>query len=142
MQTFTSHSPQQTQEYAKNLAASLQAPQLILLEGNLGLGKTTFVSGFIKGLNGGDNLRIQSPTYALARTYQTTPILHHIDLYRLQDSEAAYELGLEDILEDPQTITLIEWPSKLPSLYLRPHILITFEEIHNSEERIIHVDIK
>lgn len=116
----TTSSASQTEAWAGALARSLSSPLVILLDGDLGAGKTTFVRGFVRGLPGGDRVVVQSPTFALMRRYATTPPVRHLDLYRLQDSAgsghgAAHgdvdSLGLLDELDDG--FTLVEWPLPL-----------------------------
>jgi tRNA threonylcarbamoyladenosine biosynthesis protein TsaE len=110
--------PGATERFAAALARALRPPLLILLEGDLGAGKTTFVRGFVRALEGGSRVTVQSPTFALARTYATTPPVHHLDLYRfdqgsLADGRGLEELGLLDMLEDRGAISLVEWPRDL-----------------------------
>jgi tRNA threonylcarbamoyl adenosine modification protein YjeE len=102
-----------TRRVAAALARSLSAPRVILLQGDLGAGKTTFVQGFVHALQGGDGLRVQSPTFALARTYPTEPPVQHLDLYRIEDPAAAHDLGLLDMLSDDRSFSLVEWPEQL-----------------------------
>jgi tRNA threonylcarbamoyl adenosine modification protein YjeE len=112
MSSFAIHSPSPafTQRIATAFAKLLSAPLTIALEGDLGAGKTTFVTGLIKGLKNSRGIRVQSPTYALARTYETKPTLHHVDLYRLSDEVVLEDLGIESLLDDPDAIVCIEWP--------------------------------
>lgn len=99
-----------TQRIAAKFARTLKAPTTIALLGDLGAGKTAFVTGLVHGLPGGKNIRVQSPTFALARSYNTTPPVHHIDLYRLHDEAALEDLGIENLLDDDKAIVCIEWP--------------------------------
>jgi tRNA threonylcarbamoyladenosine biosynthesis protein TsaE len=96
---------------ARRLVEEARVPLVLLLTGDLGAGKTTFVRGFVRALPGGENVVVQSPTFALARTYPTAPPVHHLDLYRLQDTGSAdsvVELGLVDQCGDG--ISFVEWP--------------------------------
>ena len=111
----TTSSAKATEALAASLAQKLvdegRVPLVLLLTGDLGAGKTTFVRGFVRGLAGGDGVVVQSPTFALARTYPTTPPVHHLDLYRLQDTTTAdgvVELGLVDLCADG--VSFVEWP--------------------------------
>lgn len=86
----------------------------ILLNGDLGTGKTTFCRGFIRGCTGQDNLAITSPTYLLDNTYDVDNgafCVHHMDLYRLSTEEDLHILGLPSVLSE--SVCLIEWPSRL-----------------------------
>ncbi len=113
--TVTTSSAKATEAQAAGLAqqwlAAGRMPLVVHLEGDLGAGKTTFVRGFVRALPGGADVVVQSPTFALARTYPTTPPVHHLDLYRLQetgDAHSVVELGLVDLCSDG--FSFVEWP--------------------------------
>ncbi len=101
-----------TRAFGEELAHILKAGDVLLLSGELGAGKTTLVQGLAWGLGLPRDQYAQSPTYAIALTYPTTPRLHHLDLYRL-DSGAGDLLGDDYFAED--AITVIEWPEKAPA---------------------------
>lgn len=112
MKQFTTYSEKETKDLAKKLAKKLTG--VIALIGELGSGKTTFAQGFAEGLGIKD--KIISPTFVLIRQHRipkTDKPLYHIDLYRLEDFA---ELGLKDLIEDPNNIVLIEWAEKLKEL--------------------------
>jgi tRNA threonylcarbamoyladenosine biosynthesis protein TsaE len=105
-------SPQITQQAAKSLSLTLYNPQTtILLSGELGAGKTTFIQAFAESL--GIHERVTSPTYALEQRYAlpTGGEFIHIDLYRLSASDASHLLHQTD---DFHGIRCIEWPERLP----------------------------
>lgn len=111
MQVYKSRSPLDTQKIAKSLASDFKNGGVIALSGELGSGKTTFVQGFAKGL--GINEKIISPTFLLIRQYPVgNYFFYHIDLYRLGSVEMK-DLGLKEILTDPNNIVLIEWPERI-----------------------------
>jgi tRNA threonylcarbamoyladenosine biosynthesis protein TsaE len=110
-----------------SLGISLKANSVLLLEGDLGAGKTTLVQGLAKGL--GINDFILSPTFALINEYFEGRIpLYHLDLYRLKSTEIDQiypELYWEGI-EFPAGITAIEWPQRLsykPDHYLHINLV-------------------
>jgi tRNA threonylcarbamoyladenosine biosynthesis protein TsaE len=98
------------------LAAILRPGDLILLSGELGAGKTALARAIIRTLMADPSLDVPSPTFALVQPYDrgTLRILH-ADLYRLLAERDADELGLDD----PEAITLIEWPERAPALAAR-----------------------
>lgn len=107
-----------TEAFGARVARAVKPPLIILLEGDLGMGKTTFARGFVRALPGGARVTVQSPTFALARSYPTQPVVHHLDLYRLEQGSLAgghglEALGLLDMLEDPDALSLVEWPRGL-----------------------------
>jgi tRNA threonylcarbamoyladenosine biosynthesis protein TsaE len=121
-----SHSEQETSQIAADFAQAVSAPKVITLCGDLGAGKSCFARAFLKSL--GVQGAITSPTFSLVNLYESdTGIqLAHMDLYRLEDDEEAYQAGIEEILHDPNTISLVEWPERLswmlPKGYLQVNI--------------------
>lgn len=103
----------ETEALAAAVAAEVRPPLVFLLEGELGAGKTAFVRGFVRALPGGAGVTVQSPTFALARSYATTPPVHHLDLYRLEGAGGLEELGLMELLRDPAAFAFVEWPRDL-----------------------------
>lgn len=123
-QHFTS--PEALQLFAQKLAQSARPGWVVLLEGDLGAGKTTFAQGFARGL--GITAPVVSPTFTLLNEYRDGRIpLVHGDFYRLEDSLQAEELHLEEYWENGW-IVLLEWPdrlSELPEEYLQVQLAIT-----------------
>jgi len=109
-----------------SLAAYLVVGDVVALRGDLGAGKTTLARGLIRALIGETD--VPSPTYTLIQTYDTPKgELWHGDMYRLEQPDDAYELGLLDAFED--CICLIEWPDKLGGLWPEDavELLLTFD---------------
>ncbi len=119
-------SPKELQLFAQKLAQSAQPGWVLLLEGDLGAGKTTFAQGFARGL--GITVPVVSPTFTLLHEYRDGRIpLVHGDFYRLEDPRQAEELHLEDYWENGW-IVLLEWPDRLlalPEQYLQVRLDIT-----------------
>ncbi len=107
----TTCSATQTQRRGARFFTGLKGGEVVLLEGALGGGKTTFVQGLLKAA--GYKGRVQSPTFTLMRQYSTKNFLFcHVDLYRL-DAGQFFGWGLEDYLYAPKVVTLIEWGEKI-----------------------------
>ena len=105
------HSEEETAAVAQELAADLEAGNVILVSGNLGAGKTAFVRGLAAGL-GADPEEVSSPTFTLVHEYRGGRLtLYHADLYRL-DKVATEELGLEE-MGVADGVLAIEWPDRL-----------------------------
>jgi tRNA threonylcarbamoyladenosine biosynthesis protein TsaE len=100
-----------TRAFGERLAKFLRGGDCLALVGDLGAGKTTFVQGLAWGLGLPRSELAPSPTYAIALTYPTTPILNHIDLYRIGDR--AETLLSEDYFAS-DAITIVEWPERAP----------------------------
>jgi conserved hypothetical nucleotide-binding protein len=115
MTQFYLPNAQATHELGKKLGRSLPANSVLLLQGNLGAGKTTFVQGLAAGLNISES--IESPTFTLINEYLNGRIpLYHLDLYRLEPSEIV-DLNLEQYWEGIEVepgIVAIEWADRLP----------------------------
>lgn len=116
-----------TKKLAEEIAQNCKKGDVILLNGTLGTGKTTFAQYFISGLLSENRQQeISSPTFNLLKTYDTEKFpVHHLDLYRLKDYEELYELGIEDILYDG--ICLIEWPELVMDFLDDGYMLINLE---------------
>lgn len=109
-----SRSPEETRAIARTFVREVRAGEVILLHGDLGLGKTCFVQGLAEGL--GWTGPVVSPTFSLIQEYETQPPLAHADLYRLEAPGAVHSLGLDELSEDG-FILAIEWPSRCPGLW-------------------------
>jgi len=126
-------SEEETQAVARELSATLRAGDVVLLSGDLGAGKTTFVRGLAEGL-GIDPLEVSSPTFTLVHEYRGNGLtLYHADLYRLE-STATDDLGLEEIgVKDG--VLAIEWPDRL-SHELPRATVVRLEMVNDSSRRI------
>ncbi|GAA3189016.1 tRNA (adenosine(37)-N6)-threonylcarbamoyltransferase complex ATPase subunit type 1 TsaE [Lentilactobacillus kefiri] len=118
--TIKVESAEQTMAIGEKLAPYLQPQDLILLDGDLGAGKTTFTKGLAKGL--GITKPIKSPTFTIIREYQDGRIpLYHMDVYRLEEG-GGDDLGLEEYFNG-DGVNVVEWSKfvadELPDKYLR-----------------------
>ncbi len=100
--------------FAADLACLVPPHTVILLSGDLGVGKTAFARGFIRSAAGDQTMPIPSPTFNMVSIYETTTgQIYHYDLYRVKNSSEIDELNIDDIYT--AHATLIEWPDRLPS---------------------------
>ncbi len=119
---FETLSAAETQALGVRIAAQLEPGDVVLLHGDLGAGKTTLTQGVGAAL--GIPQLMQSPTFSLVveNDLADGTVLRHIDLYRLDDPAELETLGFDDLIGDPEAITLIEWPERaadtLPEAYL------------------------
>src|SRR5437899_12170775 len=115
MNTFATHSAEETTELGRRLAAELKPGGIILLRGDLGAGKTTLVKGIAEGFRAAKQEDVTSPTFTLIHEYRGPDVtVYHIDLYRIETERELATLGIEDLLRDERALVLIEWGEKLP----------------------------
>jgi tRNA threonylcarbamoyladenosine biosynthesis protein TsaE len=147
---FRTSSSEETIALGRELAAMLTPPKMLILHGDLGAGKTTLVKGIAAALGAADPEEVTSPTFTLIHEYVGQEyagqeyagqregrevLLYHLDLYRLEEERELYPLGLEE-LETPQSLVLIEWGEKFPSLVARADGEIVIESIGPDARRV------
>lgn len=127
-----SHSEVETKALASKIVHLLKDGDVVLLEGDLGAGKTTFVGGALNSLGYKDH--VVSPTFNILKCYfEVTPNVFHIDAYRLEDQN--HDIGLEEFIEG-NGISFIEWPIYIPELIPAKHISICIKRISDNERDI------
>jgi tRNA threonylcarbamoyladenosine biosynthesis protein TsaE len=107
---FESDSPERTEELGAELAARLQPGDVVLITGELGAGKTTFVRGACRALGFAGHVR--SPTFTIGARYEGRVPISHLDLYRLESLDDEVPGLLDDYLA-PAAVTFVEWPEAL-----------------------------
>jgi len=105
--------PEETQNFAREYAGTLQPTVALSIDGDLGAGKTEFVKGLAAGFDCEQGAT--SPTFAIAQEYVGNVVLYHFDFYRLEKLEEVRETGFEDCLGDG--VVVVEWGSKFPSVF-------------------------
>ncbi len=120
-------SAEETHQLGASFAQQIQPNDIIALKGNLGAGKTTFMQGFLEGLQVRDVA--QSPTFSLLQIYEGPFPIYHFDLYRIPSLEEFARLGFDEFLGNGG-VAAIEWPEKIESLLPSDAWLIelTYEE--------------
>lgn len=108
---YITRSERETFLLAKKLAQGFKGKEVVLLEGELGTGKTVFAKGLAAGLGLKDFHQVCSPSYTLINIYQAKYPIFHIDLYRLGKEKEIMDLGWEDYLG--QGVIIVEWAEKL-----------------------------
>ena len=112
-----------TTRLGEAIAPLLDIGEAVLLYGPLGMGKSTLARGLIRAMTRPDE-DVPSPTFTLVQFYPSDPPVAHFDLYRLSRAEEAFEIGLDEALDEGAV--LIEWPERLgddPAAALGPDIL-------------------
>lgn len=114
---FNSESEKETIEIARQFASKLASGDIVLLRGDLGMGKSVFARETVRNLCNSHMLEVPSPTFTLLQTYDGVDFpIWHFDLYRLEHPDEIYEIGWEEALSEG--VLLVEWPERLG--YLEP----------------------
>ncbi len=121
----------QTMKLANNFAAELKGGEVVLLNGDLGAGKTTFTQYVFKALGVKDI--VSSPTFAILKTYQGEKFrLHHFDTYRIT-TEEAIESGFDEVFQEKNSIIFVEWSENVASLLPNNTISVNIRRISEKE---------
>jgi tRNA threonylcarbamoyladenosine biosynthesis protein TsaE len=150
MLDIISHSSAQTQRLGARLGELLQGGELILLDGQLGTGKTTFTQGIAQGL--GITEVVNSPTFTLLKEYSGQPLpvlkgrpngsqrvrppLYHFDLYRLDNPEEILDLGFEDYFYGTG-VCVVEWADKADALWPNEHVRIRMKMMSETKRGLL-----
>ncbi len=130
----TTAAPEETSRIGSNLGAVVCAGTVILLSGELGVGKTVFAQGVAAGL--GVDSPVTSPTYTLVSEYdgRTVPF-YHLDLYRLNGDDPFEDFGAEEYVHT-DGVTAIEWPEAIRHLWRGDCIAVTLVHVGGDERKI------
>lgn len=111
---YISKSQEDTIEFAKSYAKTLKKGDILLLEGDLGAGKTVFTKGLVLAFSK-DKQDAISPTFTLVNEYDTHPKIYHFDFYRIKNEDELIAIGIEEYLYG-DGVCVIEWPERAPLL--------------------------
>lgn len=156
MKNYLTNSSLKTKNLGSNFAKQLKSGDVVLLYGDLGAGKTTFVQGVAQGLGITD--RILSPTFVLIRQYEIprpSPLLkgegddrkssrqartinlYHVDLYRIEKQMEIEGLGLEEVVNEDGSIAVIEWADRLSDFKHEQGYKIWFKYLGKDKRGIV-----
>jgi len=114
-----------TEAFGARLAARVGAGDVVLLQGDLGAGKTALARAMIRAVVGDPDLEVPSPTFALVQPYRAGQLdILHADLYRLADPREIDELGL---LDRADALLLVEWADRAPDLASRATVVVELD---------------
>ena len=114
-------SEEETVELAASFSLHIKQGDVVILNGNLGAGKTFFIKNAVKAL-GGNN--VKSPTFALINEYESKFKIYHFDFYRINEIMELYDIGFNDYLNDSDAIIFIEWGDLYPEILPKKKIVI------------------
>lgn len=141
MQIFITKNEKQTIRLGKKLARRFFAGLVVVLNGDLGAGKTAISKGFAKGLK--IKQAVTSPTFTIMNEYTGGRLpMYHFDMYRIEESSEAYELGLtEFFVKDTGSnvargVSVIEWAQNVADLIPQKNITITITKLDENTRKI------
>ena len=147
-QEFISNSAEETKKFAGEFAKKLKPGDILALYGSLGAGKTTFIQGLVASL--GYRGKVFSPTFIFVRPYQirsqTSDIrqqksgiktFYHIDLYRIEEPADLKTIGIEEFLDEKDSVSAIEWPERIENGLPERTVKIKIESIDENTRRLI-----
>ena len=130
------HSAAETRALGARMAQDMKAGDVVLLEGELGAGKSEFARGVAGGL--GVTETVTSPSFTILNVYESGRVpLYHFDWYRLESAEELFEMGLDEYLGG-DGVALVEWPGRCPEAVPEKHLMIRFVQT-GEETREIEV---
>ncbi|MDL2292916.1 tRNA (adenosine(37)-N6)-threonylcarbamoyltransferase complex ATPase subunit type 1 TsaE [Acholeplasma sp. OttesenSCG-928-E16] len=136
MKEYKTNSSEETIDLAFKIGSFLKKGYVILLNGELGAGKTTFSKGIGRALGIKNN--ISSPSFTILKRYEVNEelVLNHLDLYRLEGVN--FDFDLEEYILDEDSITVIEWPFQVEELLPKEYLLIDIKYI-SDEKRSFNI---
>ena len=134
---FVTHSREQTEALGARLADALDGGRVVAFTGELGAGKTAFVSGMARAL--GVEERVTSPTFTIVNEYEGGRLpLFHFDMYRLESSDELFDIGWEDYLRRGG-VCAVEWSEKVSDA-LTGALRVDIRRGAGEQERIITIE--
>ena len=135
---FKTRSAGGTLAIAGTIAEMLRAPRVVVLQGELGAGKTTLVKGWVEALGAGSAEDVTSPTFTLVHEYAGAKgKVYHLDLYRLETEREVAGLGLEEIAADRDAVVLVEWGEKFASVMVRADAEVRMAHLEGDERSLL-----
>ncbi len=123
--------------YARALSFQLKKGDILLFNGEMGTGKTTFIRALSRYL--GVQNEVTSPTFTTVHVYQASLPLYHLDLYRVERLEDLFTLDIELYFQKTDALVLIEWAEKLEDLTPKNYLSLSFSYALKPDERILEV---
>lgn len=138
---FLCRTPQETFDLGEKFGENLNGGDAVLLYGNLGAGKTLFTKGILYALDF-DVDEVTSPSFALVNLYKAERFnVYHIDFWRLEEnSDVAFAVGLNEILEEENAVVIIEWSERLKDFSFPGKVFSVKIEGDGDEPRKIRIE--
>ena len=134
---YISHSVSDTEALGRQLALKLRPNTVVACRGGLGMGKTALTRGIAQGL--GYTGRVTSPTFTIVNEYLGKTPVFHFDMYRLDDSDALFDIGWDDYL-DRGGVCVVEWSENVADAMPEDAIVVSFTRGQTDNERLITIE--
>jgi len=131
----TTYGAPETETLAAALGRVLRPGDLVVLTGELGAGKTTFVKGVARAL--GVLEHVTSPTFTIVQEYEGAVPVAHVDVYRLERVQELHDLGFEELLEG--RVVLVEWGEMIAPLLPRDRVEVGLSMMDDSDTRAVEI---
>lgn len=132
-----SKSESDTALIADEFSAKIIDGMIIILNGDLGAGKTFFIKQVLQKFG---ITNTNSPTYAIVNEYRVDRIIYHFDFYRINRESELYDIGIEDYFNDEQSIIFIEWGNLFPHVLPKKRIEINISYINDNEREFNFIE--
>jgi tRNA threonylcarbamoyladenosine biosynthesis protein TsaE len=136
--TFASLDLPAISRFARQLVHLFPRNLVLGLVGTLGAGKTTLVQA-IADAAGMDVAEVTSPTFTLLQTHSGTITLHHLDAYRVADEDEFLQLGIDELFDQENAWTLVEWADRMETVMPRETLWLNLELTDDDQRRDIHL---
>ena len=133
---YRTESAAQTEALGRELGARLHPGSVVAFRGGLGMGKTAFTRGLAQGL--GCTGRVTSPTFTIVNEYRGNIPLFHFDMYRLDSSDALFDIGWEDYL-DRGGVCAVEWSEHAEGAFEEEPIWVDIRRGESDDQRVISI---
>ena len=138
MQTIITHSPEETRALGERLARLLQPGAVVAFTGDLGAGKTAFISGMAQGLDIPE--RVTSPTFTIVNEYEGGRLpLFHFDMYRLGSADELFHIGWEDYLARGG-VCAVEWSENVAEAIEDDAVRVDIARGEDDNSRVIRIE--
>src|SRR3954453_22160136 len=127
----------ETHALGRRIGALLRAGDVVVLEGELGTGKTVFAKGIAVGL--GISEPVVSPTFTVVREYDAPTPLVHVDVYRLDHVQELHDLGFDDLVGE-DAVTVVEWGDRVSAVLPSDRLRVLLEPGEGDDDRVVSVD--
>ena len=132
---FISNGEKETLKFAAEFALSLKSGDIVLLDGDLGAGKTVFTKGVVSALSDGKIVAV-SPTFVIVNVYDTNPKINHFDLYRISDVSELDAIGAEEYFYS-DAVSIVEWPERADGMFPSNAIKVYIYKIDDNKRKIV-----